>query len=148
MQNTIELKEMTLRQLVEYYNKLTGKNLKKFSDKATAIIRVEMAEVEHKVTRGVTQGADGIKKETSTPNISKKRTIFTEQDTIECLVPKNPKRGGTRAFTTFEVYMSAHKEELTVERFFESGGNTRDLHHDSRKGYIKVFAPNGDTRSL
>lgn len=53
---------------------------------------------------------------------------------ITLLSKENPKREGSKAFKTFELY----KKSKTVQDFLKAGGSTADIRYDSTNGHIKV----------
>lgn len=50
------------------------------------------------------------------------------------LVPKNPRREGTKGHTSFSLITSGMK----YEKFTELGGRNEDLAFDVKKGYVEV----------
>lgn len=110
------MKTLTLAEMVKKYNELTGKNIKKFRDRATA--EAKLAEVLPKETKS--GGKRGRK--SSIPDTAK----------IKLLVEENPKRG--ESAKEFELYFNCK----TVGEFISAGGRRASILWDMRKNHIAV----------
>jgi len=125
MQNATELKEMTLRQLVELYNAETGSSLKKFKDKPTAVARIEKHRKENPVVE-------------ETKNVKVGRTKHHDTDIILTHGVENPKRPGTKAHKNYQTCLDFVGS--TVKEFREAGGSLRELNYNVEKEFFYLDA--------
>lgn len=117
-----DLSNLSTKELVELFNKYSDKPVKKFADRATALKRTaavlpKKSEPKNKAPKGEAQA------ETMAANRARKITI---------LVEGNPKRG-----TAAERY-NLYKNNMTVGKYIELGGQLRDVTWDCRQGWISA----------
>ncbi len=117
-----DLSNLSTKELVELFNKYSDKPVKKFADRATALKRTaavlpKKSEPKNKAPKGEAQA------ETMAANRARKITI---------LVEGNPKRG-----TAAERY-NLYKNNMTVGKYIELGGQLRDVTWDVKQGWISV----------
>ena len=120
--NTADLSALSTKELVELFNKYSDKPVKKFADRATALKRTaavlpKKSEPKNKAPKGAVQA------ETMAANRARKITI---------LVEGNPKRG-----TAAERY-NLYKNNMTVGKYIELGGQLRDVTWDVKQGWISA----------
>ena len=160
-------RNVTTRLLIDAYNEVSDKPVKKFSDNKTAAKRY-MAAIADIHVRGVPtpQVAAipgmtplGIKPLTFKPvektydafgrqakkNKLKARGSFAGK-IIKCLVNDNPRKEGTRGFKNFNVFLGSNAT-LKYEEFVKlaemhgstKGGCREDLAHDIKKGRVELI---------
>ncbi len=117
-----DLSNLSSKELVELFNKYSDKPVKKFADRATALKRTaavlpKKSEPKNKAPKGEAQA------ETMAANRARKITI---------LVEGNPKRG-----TAAERY-NLYKNNMTVGKYIELGGQLRDVTWDAKQGWISA----------
>lgn len=117
-----DLSNLSTKELVELFNKYSDKPVKKFADRATALKRTaavlpKKSEPKNKAPKGEAQA------ETMAANRARKITI---------LVEGNPKRG-----TAAERY-NLYKNNMTVGKYIELGGQLRDVTWDVKQGWISA----------
>lgn len=117
-----DLSNLSSKELVELFNKYSDKPVKKFADRATALKRTaavlpKKSEPKNKAPKGEAQA------ETMAANRARKITI---------LVEGNPKRG-----TAAERY-NLYKNNMTVGKYIELGGQLRDVTWDVKQGWISA----------
>lgn len=117
-----DLSNLSTKELVELFNKYSDKPVKKFADRATALKRTaavlpKKSEPKNKAPKGEAQA------ETMAANRARKITI---------LVEGNPKRG-----TAAERY-NLYKNNITVGKYIELGGQLRDVTWDAKMGWISA----------
>lgn len=110
------MKDLTLKQMVEKYNELTGKNITKFRDRATA--EKKLAEV--------------MPKKAKAEKVRKSSKLLTAK--IKVLVTENPRKEGSNRANQFELY----EDGMTVEEFLASGGRRRSIRRDKKQGLIEL----------
>lgn len=113
----LDLNTATLKQLVAEYNRITGKSVNKFADRATGIKKLK--EVLPKESVGTA---------------GKGRKGENHASRIKLLVEENPKREGTESYTRFELY----RKVSTVREFLENGGTSADIRWDAARNFIKL----------
>ena len=121
------LSEIATARLVEEYNMLTGKSIKKFSDRATAEKRVwdliaETAAAPEEPKPSTSTGRKGA--------IDRKATIWLQ-------VEENPKREGSSSYARFEKYTDG----MTVDAYLKEGGHLADIRWDNEKNFISLELP-------
>ena len=117
-----DLSNLSTKELVELFNKYSDNPVKKFADRATALKRTaavlpKKSEPKNKAPKGEAQA------ETMAANRARKITI---------LVEGNPKRG-----TAAERY-NLYKNNMTVGKYIELGGQLRDVTWDAKMGWISA----------
>ncbi len=129
-----EIKTASTKALVETYNNITGKSIKKFRDRITAErqVAVALAGVEVKIPKKT--------------NPTGKRASY-ESRTIEVLVKENPKKEGSRAYKKFAVLMKMHgksiaelkaQEDKHPELDTEKGWPATELRWAIKLGLVKL----------
>jgi hypothetical protein len=120
--STADLSKLSTKELVELFNKYSDKPVKKFADRATAMKRVAAvlptkSEPKNVAPKGEKQA------ETMAANRARK---------IKILVEGNPKKG-----TAAERY-NLYKNNMTVGKYIELGGQLRDVTWDVKQGWISA----------
>lgn len=112
------LSAMSSKELVELYNEYSAKPVKKFADKTTAVKRVyEVLPVAPK---------------SEAPAEGSGKVAALHARVITLLVKDNPKRGESA-----ERY-SLYKSGMTVGKYLELGGYSKDIGWDVAHGFISA----------
>ena len=120
-----DLEEVSTPALVATYNELTGKNIKKFENRAKAQEKVweliqEVAATPENVATGGSVG---------------KREPIDASAIVRVCVRENPKRPGTKAYAVFDRY----EDGQTVARHNKGLGiELSDIRWNLAKGYIRL----------
>lgn len=147
------LESFSTAELVKVYNKMTGKELKKFSTKGEAIERCtkeaekltesaapkEAAKTESKASKPHIKARPAVhktEKEKPTKAKSKGGHTFSNELRIKLLVEDNPKRKGSSAYKMFELY----RKGVTVGQYKEKGGKLNNLYWDVDHKFVAVAA--------
>lgn len=144
MNETTELKEMTLRQLVDLYNEITGNSLKKFKDKPTAIARVEKAQDEQReqldreIAAEINGEVNAAPLEEAPTTKGRGRIKFDDTDILVANQFDNPKRPGTKAHANFQMCLDF--VGYTIAEFREAGGSLRELNYNVEREFFCLEA--------
>lgn len=140
-----EIKAAKTSDLVALYNKLTGKSIKKFQDRATAEKRVGEAVQETLAKAESTPAAKAMEaasahSEFKRPSGQPVRKGLPGPNSkmagkrIYKKVEANPRREGTNGWTSFNAIRSG----MTYEEYRLAGGRSNDLAWDIAHGYVEV----------
>lgn len=148
MSKKFDLSTLTSSQLVAAYNSLSGREIKKFSDRATGEKRLQMLLDEHDSTIRIESDEVVVYKNDAAPAAPRKpRTDYTDDLRIEVRVSQNPKRAGTKAHARFALY----RDGMTVAEYkaactAHDGKHARpgfrylgDLKWDEERQYVMVW---------
>jgi hypothetical protein len=118
-----EIKQAPTTDLVDTYNHITGKEIKKFESRSTAESRlwklIETLPPGEDVSKEAPVKKVATAAEPAAKKAFKKREVF-ESRTIKILVSENPKRKDSRAHKKFEVLMSC--DGKTIKELKEKEG--------------------------
>jgi hypothetical protein len=120
-----DLKPVSTAALVDTYNELTGKTIKKFSDRKTAERRV----------------AELIAEVDSAPEVvplksenTGRKSVLNKSAVIRLTTAENPKRWGTQAYANFEKY----EDGITIEDLQMKGVSLADIRWNIAKEFIRL----------
>lgn len=126
-----DLEAVSTKVLVNEYNLLAGKSIKKFSDRATAISRVWE----------LIQGVDVAPKDIPTKSQSTgRKSALNKLAVIRVTADENPKRPGSQAHANFEKY----EDGDTIESVQKKGVTLADIRWNLSKGFIELEEPTKD----
>ena len=151
-------RNITGKLLVDAFNEVTDKPVKKFSDNKTAARRYMTAIADLHVDTGRTLVINGTKVTSKpTPQVAalpgmtplgitpakptKARGAFAGK-TIRVIELDNPRKEGTRAHKTYSLYISGGSYEDLVANaagWSTKGGVREDVAHDIKKGRIELI---------
>jgi hypothetical protein len=131
--------------LVAMYNLASGKDIKKFADKETAITRTfaavskahEAAVAEEKPVKEKKEPKAKAEGEQSTRGRKKGSAGKYVGKTVFATTDVNPRRIGTNGFKSFEI-IRGKKNGVPYADYLAAGGRTNDLQWDVDKGHAKV----------
>ena len=132
---------LTIDKMATIYNKVSEKEVKKFSDKKTAAKRVFNAISDQVVTidevvenlKGTPEG-DLI---SAVAKIAKPRGQFAGK-WIKLLVSDNPRKEGTAGWKSYELLIS-HGADMLYEEYIRQGGRLVDLRWDIDRDRVEVY---------
>jgi hypothetical protein len=117
MEKTLKIESLKTTQLVGFYNQLTGKDIKKFTDRATAEARVKLVLKEHgKIIIGTPDEPTLADKEATPVSAAPYKSVHGDDWKIKLVAATNPKREGSDAAARFALY----KDGMTVAEFLEA----------------------------
>ena len=144
---TIAIADVKTAAIVELYNALAERPVKKFADRATAEARLTAALAAAGMI--LVEGEDGSPDVAAAPAQKKAKApaaersgrrgpppAFPDSGKIKVLVAENPKKKGTLTHARFEFYKTAK----TVGEFMALGGRREDVIWDAKKGFVEVRA--------
>lgn len=154
-----DIQNLSIRNLTDLYNKLTGSTLKKFENRAAAEKRT-WAAVEPTLPKASPTVATKIRKEAPQPailpqkeekvtDIVKKRDLYYAM-VIQMTVSTNHKRPNTRAFDKFALLLEfngrtvgeyAAQEGQHENLDIEKGWPFAELRYARDRGYTKLVKP-------
>ena len=140
---------LTINKMATIYNKVSEKEVKKFSDKKTAAKRVFNAISDQVMTvdevvenlKGTPEGdlisAVAKKTQTTFVRLANPRNTF-EGKLIKVLEEKNLRKSSGRGYSSYEVLLK-HGADMPYELYIENGGRKEDLSWDIKKGWVEVY---------
>jgi hypothetical protein len=143
---------VTSRLLVDAYNEISEKPVKKFSDSKTAAKRfMSIISDIHVSSTPFDEKAPQVEAlPVMTPpsikpkKVSKPRGAFAGKK-IKCLIDTNPRKEGTRGWNNFSLFLGhgtiSYEEfvELAAGHGSTKGGCREDLAHDIKKGRVELI---------
>tara|TARA_R100000664_G_C2750166_1_gene137472 strand:+ start:580 stop:1131 length:552 start_codon:yes stop_codon:yes gene_type:complete len=143
----LENPNMTTNKVLDVFNKVSPKQVKRFADRKTGVKRLFSLISETPLTKtNWDSGETELYKEkvpTSGPKVSKPRGQFANKK-IRCLVDTNPRKEGTRAWNNFQLFLGhgtiSYEEfvKLAADHGSNPGGCREDLAHDLKKGRVEI----------
>lgn len=138
--NPTDIKTLSTADLVALYNRLAGKNIKKFESRAIAEARVEIA-LSNGSPAAVAVALTAKNKPMGDARQSgPKRTGLPGPNSqyagkrLHIVTKTNPRRAGTAGWNSFEVM----REGMTYEEYRLKGGRSNDLAWDVAHGYVEM----------
>ena len=131
---------LTIDKMVTIYNKVSEKEVKKFSDKKTAAKRVFNAIADQVVT--IDEVSENLKGTPEGDLISAVAKIANPRNTFEgkwikVLEEKNLRKSSGRGYSSYEVLLK-HGADMPYELYIENGGRKEDLSWDIKKGWVEL----------
>jgi len=122
-----DLEGVSTPALVQTYNELAGKDIKKFQDRATAVSRVWglIGEVDAAPEKVPTSGSTG------------RKSAINKQARVRLQVSGNPKRPDSQAAAHWEKY----RDGITVAELQRKGVHLADIRWNEEKGFITLEEP-------
>ncbi len=148
----LENPNMTTNKVLDAFNKVSPKQVKRFADRKTGVKRLFSLISETPLTktiwdsRGMTTDEMELYKEkvpSTGQKVSKPRGQFANKK-IRCLVDWNPRKEGTRAWNNFQLFLGhgtiSYEEfvKLAADHGSNPGGCREDLAHDLKKGRVEI----------
>ena len=103
----------------------------KFAKKTEATVKEDKVEKPAKAEKAV-KLVKSDKKETAPK--AEKKAAGPDTRKLTLVTKENPKREGSKAYATFELY----KKAKTVQAFYDAGGKAADIAYDVKAGHIQV----------
>ena len=142
---------VTSRLLVDAYNEISEKPVKKFSDSKTAAKRfmsaiadIHVSSTPFDAPKNAVRESIALLAKNLTKKVSKPRGAFAGKK-IKCLIDTNPRKEGTRGWNNFSLFLGhgtiSYEEfvELAAGHGSTKGGCREDLAHDIKKGRVELI---------
>jgi|TARA_R100000482_G_C5131741_1_gene152430 hypothetical protein len=146
----LENPNMTTNKVLDAFNKVSKKKVKRFADRKTGVKRLfTLINLLTPLTktiwdsRGMTTDEMELYKEkvpTSGQKVSKPRGQFAGK-MIRILVDKNPRKENNKevcGYASFNLLLK-HGADMPYELYIKSGGRLEDLKWDIKKGWAEVY---------
>ena len=139
---------VTMGQMVDLYNRVSGSTISKFSDRPTGAkrlialaeakaLQVEVKRKEQEMTAVAAAKAEPkVKAETSG---KKGRSSAFEGRTIRAKVKENPRREGTHGHKSMAIILAAGDKGLSYDDFIAAGGRRVDLAWDFAHDAVEII---------
>ena len=118
--------------LVEVYNAVAGKSIKKFESRAAGVKR--LLEALPTVAREPAPVIPATKEKSMSEGKRGRQPKYKPDMTIKVLTDKNPFRAGTASYSRVQLFQNGQ----TVQAFVAAGGRMSDIHSAIEHDYISV----------
>lgn len=139
IQSIEDLKNVPTPRLVEEYNMLEGKSIKKFSDRDTAERRIWnlIKETAESNNQPRLPGVGTARKRINAASVVRIQEDVVREAGMKHGTPGNPKRPGSQSAAVWENY----QDGLTITELQKRGVSLGDVRWNEKKGFIVLEVP-------
>jgi len=152
-------KKLTSKRIVNMYNNITRKTVKRMADTDTAVTRLWKAmqtievEGEKPVKTPQVPPLDGMTplgiqpltekdvaflESTDREETRGRKAKWSDNAKITAIVAENPRRKGTHGYKSMQIIMESQDKTITYGAYVKAGGRRQDLSWDLDKGHVVV----------